>query len=50
MIWEGFTIRLVLPFFQVLAEVVTGGSLNYDELVCYTENAVRPSYLVMYDA
>ncbi|KIM64290.1 hypothetical protein SCLCIDRAFT_1213393 [Scleroderma citrinum Foug A] len=34
---------------SVLAEVVTGGSLNYDELVCYTENAIRPSYLVMYD-
>ncbi|KAI6025841.1 ADP-ribosylation [Pisolithus orientalis] len=35
---------------SVLAEVATGGSLNYDELVCYTENAIRPSYLVMYDA
>lgn len=34
---------------SVLAEVVIGGSLNYDELVCYTENAIRPSYLVMYD-
>jgi hypothetical protein len=32
---------------QVLAEV--GASLNYDELVVYTEDAVRPSYLVMYD-
>ncbi|KAL4066852.1 ADP-ribosylation [Scleroderma citrinum] len=35
---------------SVLAEVANGGSLNYDELVCYTENAIRPSYLVMYDA
>ncbi|KAI6125098.1 ADP-ribosylation [Pisolithus croceorrhizus] len=35
---------------SVLAEVAVGGSLNYDELVCYTENAIRPSYLVMYDA
>ncbi|KAG6335683.1 hypothetical protein ID866_3417 [Astraeus odoratus] len=35
---------------SVLAEVKPGGSLNYDELVCYTENAIRPSYLVMYDA
>ena len=35
---------------QVLAEVSLGGSLNYDELVCYTENAIRPSYLLMYDA
>ena len=35
---------------QVLAEVAVGGSLNYDELVCYTENAIRPSYLLIYDA
>ncbi|OAX41486.1 ADP-ribosylation [Rhizopogon vinicolor AM-OR11-026] len=35
---------------SVLAEVVNGGSLNYDELVCYTNDAIRPSYLVMYDA
>lgn len=35
---------------SVLAEVALGGSLNYDELVCYTEHAIRPSYLVMYDA
>ena len=33
---------------QVLAEVVPGGSLNYDELVVYKNEAVRPSYLVMY--
>ena len=32
---------------QVLAEV--GGSLNYDELVVYREDAIRPSYLVMYE-
>ncbi|KAF9243539.1 ADP-ribosylation [Melanogaster broomeanus] len=35
---------------SVLAEVVVGGSLNYDELVCYAENAIRPSYLLIYDA
>jgi len=35
---------------SVLAEVVNGGSLNYDELICYTNDAIRPSYLVMYDA
>ncbi|KAJ8592695.1 ADP-ribosylation [Rhizopogon salebrosus TDB-379] len=35
---------------SVLGEVVNGGTLNYDELVCYTNNAIRPSYLVMYDA
>lgn len=35
---------------SVLAEVVNGGSLNYDELVCYTNDAIRPSYMVMYDA
>lgn len=32
---------------QVLAEV--GARLNYDELVVYTNDAIRPSYLVMYD-
>ncbi|KAN0093141.1 hypothetical protein V8E55_003925 [Tylopilus felleus] len=35
---------------SVLAEVSLGGSLNYDELVCYAENAIRPSYLLIYDA
>jgi len=35
---------------SVLAEVSLGGSLNYDELICYTEDAVRPSYLLIYDA
>ena len=34
-------------FDSVLAEV--GGSLNYDELVVYTNDAIRPSFLVMYD-
>ncbi|KAF9001573.1 hypothetical protein BDQ17DRAFT_1391048 [Cyathus striatus] len=32
---------------SVLAE--KGGSLNYDELVVYTNDAIRPSFLVMYD-
>jgi len=32
---------------SVLAEV--GGTLKYDELVVYNDDAVRPSYLVMYD-
>jgi len=32
---------------SVLGEV--GGSLNYDELVVYDNDAIRPSYLVMYD-
>jgi len=35
-------------FDSVLAEV--GGSLKYDELVVYNNDAIRPSYLVMYDA
>ncbi|KLO15229.1 ADP-ribosylation [Schizopora paradoxa] len=26
-----------------------GGNLNYDELVVYTNDAIRPSYLVMFD-
>ena len=32
---------------QVLAEV--GTRLNYDELVVYDNDAIRPSYLVMYE-
>lgn len=31
---------------SVLAEV--GGNLNYDELVVYNNDAIRPSYLVLY--
>ncbi|KAF8428873.1 ADP-ribosylation [Boletus edulis BED1] len=45
--------RLTAPppgYDSVLAEVSLGGSLNYDELVCYSENAIRPSYLLIYDA
>ncbi|KAJ8516790.1 hypothetical protein ONZ45_g5937 [Pleurotus djamor] len=34
-------------FDSVLAE--KGGSLNYDELVVYTNDAIRPSFLVMYE-
>lgn len=33
---------------KVLAEAGVG--LNYDELVVYNNDAIRPSYLVMYDA
>ena len=33
---------------QVLAEV--GGSLNYDELVVYRNEAIKPAYLVVYDS
>jgi len=33
---------------SVLAE--TGGTLNYDELVVYRNEAIRPSYLIMYDS
>ena len=32
---------------QVLAEV--GARLEYDEVVVYNNDAIRPSYLVMYD-
>ncbi|KAF8183436.1 hypothetical protein BJ912DRAFT_1023226 [Pholiota molesta] len=34
-------------FDSVLAE--KGGSLNYDELVVYSNDAIRPSFLVMYE-
>ncbi|KAL1666938.1 hypothetical protein GGF50DRAFT_125280 [Schizophyllum commune] len=33
---------------SVLAEV--GGSLNYDELVVYRNEAIKPAYLVVYDS
>jgi phage gp45-like len=33
---------------SVLAEI--GGSLNHDELVVYTNDAIRPSFLVIYGA
>ena len=32
---------------QVITEV--GAGLNYDELVVYNNDAIRPPYLVMYD-
>jgi len=34
-------------YLKVLAE--KGGSLNYDELVVYTNDAILPSFLVMYE-
>ena len=40
-------IERFLTSFQVLAE--KGMALNYDELVVYREDAIRPSYLVMYE-
>jgi len=35
---------------QVIGKASPTGSLNYDELVVYTNDAVRPAYLVMYDS
>lgn len=35
-------------YHSVLAE--KGGTLNYDELVVYTNDAIRPSFLVLYEA
>jgi hypothetical protein len=37
-----------VTFLQVIGKPSLGGSLNYDELVVYNNNAVRPGYLVMY--
>jgi len=37
-------------FDSVVGEPSTKGSLNYDELVVYTNDAIRPAYLVMYDS
>ncbi|KDQ55824.1 hypothetical protein JAAARDRAFT_180676 [Jaapia argillacea MUCL 33604] len=33
---------------SVVGEPAVGGSLNYDELVVYRNDAIRPSYLVIY--
>lgn len=35
-------------FDSIVGEAAVGGSLNYDEIVLYNNDAVRPSYLVMY--
>jgi len=35
---------------SVVGEVSIIGPLNYDELIVYTNDAVRPAYLVMYDS
>jgi hypothetical protein len=43
---DNFSITTLIDY-KVLAEV--GGTLKYDELVVYNDDAVRPSYLVMYD-
>jgi len=37
-------------FDAVIGEATAMGTLNYDELVVYTNDAVRPAYLVMYDS
>lgn len=39
-----------MTFLQVIGEPSLGGSLNYDELVVYNNDAARPGYLVMYDS
>jgi len=33
---------------SVIGQPKQGGSLNYDELIVYTNDAIRPSYFVMY--
>ena len=43
----GSSFGVVLTRSQVIGEV--GSRLNYDELVVYDNDAIRPSYLVMYD-
>ncbi|KAG9022489.1 hypothetical protein FS842_006149 [Serendipita sp. 407] len=35
-------------FHSVLGEPVQGGKLNYDELVVYDNDAIRPAYLIVY--
>ncbi|KAJ7197935.1 hypothetical protein GGX14DRAFT_552383 [Mycena pura] len=48
---EYYDVSLTAPpagYDSVLGE--KGGSLNYDELVVYTNDAIRPSFLVIYEA
>jgi len=40
----------ILLLNKVLGEVAPGGTFNYDELVLYSNDAIRPSYPVVYDA
>lgn len=48
MLQDSDTLKAAPPGYDsVLGEI--GGSLNYDELIVYTNDAIRPSYLVMYD-
>ena len=49
-VWSTFLIPPIpfMTFSQVIGEASPTGSLNYDELVVYTNDAVRPAYLVMY--
>jgi len=37
-------------FHSVIGEPDTFGTLNYDELIVYREDAVIPAYLIVYDA
>jgi hypothetical protein len=57
-LWD--TIQYASCYFGIgLSQVLTcidkqvhgkaGGKLNYDELVIYTDHAIRPAYLVMYE-
>ena len=40
--------QILIPSFKVLAE--KGGKLNHDELVIYDNDAIRPSFIVLYEA
>ncbi|KAJ7279360.1 hypothetical protein C8J57DRAFT_132995 [Mycena rebaudengoi] len=48
-----YNVSLIAPpagYDSILGENSKGGSLNYDELVVYTNDAIRPSFLVIYEA
>ena len=45
--WSLFWWDHILSESQIIGEV--GIKLNYDEVVVYDNDAIRPSYLVMYD-
>ena len=45
-----FPLELFVTFWQIIGGPSSTGSLNYDELIVYTNGAVRPAYLVVYDS
>lgn len=45
----GFVTALGLIRLDKQVRGIPGGDLNYDELVVYTDDAIRPTHIVMYE-